>query len=178
MAKLIAIGGVPGTGKTTLVRDFLSQYSWERVKPAPLLDALYCEELDTYVLGKYEPGEVFAGTDRLSMAVQPNAKQWLQETSSNVLFEGDRLFNCSFLEFAKENTSFDIKVLVLNTDASLLPQRYSERGSNQSPTFLKGRATKVRKIESQFSELVVNMPSNNPEQRANIVAKVNQWLTN
>ena len=36
-----------------------------------------------YILGKYEEGEVFAGTDRMSMAVQPEAIKFLATLSAN-----------------------------------------------------------------------------------------------
>ena len=91
--KLIAIGGSPGTGKTTLMRKFMEGKTWIECQPAKLVTAMYNEELDLYILGKYAEGETFAGTDRLSMAVQPEVQAWIQTHNCNVLFEGDRIFN-------------------------------------------------------------------------------------
>ena len=71
MRKIVAVGGQPGTGKTTLFRKYMESKSWKTVEPAKLVSAMYNEELDLYILGKYQEGETFAGTDRLSMAVQP-----------------------------------------------------------------------------------------------------------
>ena len=150
MRKLIAVGGQPGTGKTTLFRKFMEAHTWEKVEPKKMLPALYCKELDLYILGKYEDGETFAGTDRLSMAVQPVATEFVKETTSNILFEGDRIFNQSFLEMAMDLQGVELKVVYLKVPDATLKQRYVDRGSDQSETFLKGRATKYSNILSNF----------------------------
>jgi len=150
MRKIIAVGGVPGTGKTSLFREFISKHTWERVEPIKLLSSMYCKELDLYIFGKYEEGEVFAGTDKLSMSVQPNAQEFVKTTTSNVLFEGDRIFNRSFLEFVSELPNVDLQVIYLKVHQALLEQRYSDRGSDQSDVFLKGRETKYNNILSNF----------------------------
>ena len=124
MRKIVAVGGSPGTGKTTLFRKFMEGLQWERVEPKKMLPALYCKEIDTYILGKYEDGETFAGTDRLSMAVQPIAQEFVKETTSNILFEGDRIFNQSFLEFAM-GLPVDLQVVYLKVPKPILEQRYN-----------------------------------------------------
>ena len=153
MRKLIAVGGQPGTGKTTLFRKFMEAHTWERVEPKKMLPALYCKELDLFILGKYEDGETFAGTDRLSMAVQPVAQEFVKETTSNILFEGDRIFNQSFLEFSMGLPEIDLQVVYLKVPDATLKQRYVDRGSDQSETFLKGRATKYSNLLSNFDSM-------------------------
>jgi broad-specificity NMP kinase len=150
MRKIVAVGGVPGTGKTTLFRKFMEGLEWERMEPLKMLPMLYNKEHDLYVLGKYEEGETFAGTDRLSMAVQPIAQEFVSTCSSNILFEGDRIFNQSFLEFASNLNSVELQIVYLKAPQSILEQRYVDRGSDQSETFLKGRATKYNNILSSF----------------------------
>ena len=150
MRKIIAVGGSPGTGKTTLFRKFMESHTWEKVEPKKMLPAMYCKELDLYVLGKYEDGETFAGTDRLSMAVQPIAQEFVKECQSNILFEGDRIFNQSFLEFAMNLQEVDLQVVFLKAPKSVLEQRYKDRGSDQSEQFLKGRETKYSNLLSNF----------------------------
>lgn len=150
--KIIGIGGMPGTGKTTLVKKFMERTDdWKVVKPVPLLDALYSEKLDCYVLGKYDPwypSEGYAmGTDRLSMAVQPNAEKFISETNSSVVFEGDRLFTGKFLDFIIEEDK-ECFFLILETNDSKLKERYDERGSNQDEKFISGRRTKYENIWS------------------------------
>lgn len=106
MVKVIAMGGEPATGKTTLMFRLISMADdWQVVKPQKLLDAMYSKKLNLYILGKYaNDGNVFQGTDRLSMAVQPDAEKffselWYEEgAKTNVIFEGDRLFNGKLLD--------------------------------------------------------------------------------
>ena len=148
--KLIAVGGSPGTGKTTLFRKFMENKEWTQCEPAKLVSAMYNKELDLYILGKYEEGEIFAGTDRLSMAVQPPMQEWISSHNSNILFEGDRIFNQSFLEFSMGLPNTDLQVVMLTAPKELLEQRYKDRGSEQSEQFLKGRETKYSKIQSNF----------------------------
>lgn len=176
--KLIAVGGQPGTGKTTLFRKFMEGKTWERVEPKKMLPALYCKELDLYVLGKYEEGETFAGTDRLSMAVQPIAQEFVTETASNILFEGDRIFNQSFLEFAMGLPNVDMDVVYLKVPKEVLTQRYSDRGSDQSEQFLKGRETKYSNLLSNFELMpyITEFNNTNLEEQGKVLAFLEQKL--
>ena len=148
--KLIAVGGQPGTGKTTLFRKFMEGKDWIDVAPVKLVNASYNIERDLYILGKYEEGQVFAGTDRLSMAVQPPLQDWIASHNCNILFEGDRIFNQSFLEFAMGLPDTELQVVYLKVPKDILEQRYKDRGSDQSEQFLKGRETKYSNLLSNF----------------------------
>lgn len=148
--KLIAVGGSPGTGKTTLFRKFMEGKTWVKVEPAKLISAMYNEELDLYILGKYEEDETFAGTDRLGMNVQPNMQEWIASHKCNVLFEGDRLTNAKFYDFLLSLPNSDVKFIILNAEKETLKKRYLIRESNQSETFLKGRETKISNILTNF----------------------------
>lgn len=148
--KVIAIGGEPGSGKTTLMKEIINHYGVE-----PKYDAFklvpYLQKENIYVLGKYEEGEVFSGTDRMSMAVQPEAIKFLASVPSDsvVLFEGDRLFTASFLEHCLDN--YDLKIVYLSTTKQIREERYKERGSNQNETWLQGRETKISNIMSNMT---------------------------
>jgi deoxyadenosine/deoxycytidine kinase len=150
MRQIIAVGGNPGSGKTTLFRAFMEGKRWDKVDANKLLPAMYCKELDLFVLGKYEAGETFAGTDRLSMAVQPMVEEFALNTKSNILFEGDRIFNQSFLEFAAGLEDTELHIIYLDVPKHVLQERYAQRGSNQSATFLKGRETKYQNLLQNF----------------------------
>ena len=82
MAKLIGIIGMPGTGKTTLMRRFMENYEWTQDTPLKLLDTYISGNMRLF--GKYAEGDTFAGTDKLSMAVMPVAIEYLQGDPSPV----------------------------------------------------------------------------------------------
>jgi broad-specificity NMP kinase len=176
--KLIAVGGQPGTGKTTLFRKFIEGKKWIEVEPAKLVSALYNEEMDLYILGKYQEGETFAGTDRLSMAVQPELQKWIQTHNCNILFEGDRIFNQSFLEFAMGLPNTDLQVIYLKTPKEILEQRYKDRGSDQSEQFLRGRETKYSNLLSNFDLMpyITEFANTNLEEQAKVLAFLNTHL--
>lgn len=152
MSKRLMVCGVPGTGKSTLMKAFMKDYQWEYLEPKQLVKVHYCKELDLYVIGQYAEGEVFGGTDRLAMNAQPNVIEFIKSTGSNILFEGDRLTNGKMIDFLM-NEADDVdsifQIFVL-TATGCLQDRYKERGSDQSETFLKGRETKINNILSNF----------------------------
>jgi len=175
--KIIAIGGEPGAGKTSLMKKIIEKYkmlpAYEAFKLVP-----YLNKNNYYVLGKYEQDEVFAGTDRMSMAVQPEAKKFLSSLPENsiVLFEGDRLFNSSFLEMCVE--LYDTKIIYLKTSKNVRQGRYEERKSNQNETWLQGRETKISNILSNI-QLMFNIESyenNNLEQQSKLVNIISGYM--
>jgi broad-specificity NMP kinase len=170
--KLIAVGGSPGTGKTTLFRKYMESKDFQPVEPAKLVSAMYNAERDLYILGKYEEGEVFAGTDRLSMAVQPPMQEWIASHNCNVLFEGDRIFNQSFLEFAMGLPDTELHIVFLNAPKDVLQQRYQDRGSDQSEQFLRGRETKYSNLLSNFDLMpyITEFANTNLEEQAKVLA--------
>ena len=151
MNRLVAIIGVPGTGKSTLVKALMKRLGeWERIKPWPLLDCEFNSETGLIVFGKYDEDETFPGTDKLSMAVQPNAIEYLKSTNNRrIIFEGDRLTTQSFLKSCLDN-DIDLNIVALWVPEATLQERYKARGSDQSKTFISGRETKVDKIRSSF----------------------------
>ena len=169
--KLIAVGGSPGTGKTTLFRKFMEGKEFQPIEPAKLVSAMYNTERDLYILGKYEEGEVFAGTDRLSMAVQPAMQEWIASHNCNVLFEGDRIFNQSFLEFAMGLPDTELHIVFLSAPKDILEARYKERGSDQSEQFLRGRETKYSNLLSNFDLMpyITEFANTNLEEQAKVL---------
>ncbi len=157
MVKVIAMGGEPATGKTTLMFKLISMADdWKICKPEKLLDAMYSEKLNLYILGKYaNDGNVFQGTDRLSMAVQPDAEKFFVGLDSdstqggyniNVIFEGDRLFNGKMLDRLSELFPNDFKILILTVKDSTLDQRHIDRKDDQDDKFKNSRKTKISNI--------------------------------
>jgi broad-specificity NMP kinase len=170
--KLIAVGGQPGTGKTTLFRKFMEGKDWMDVAPVKLVNASYNTERDLYILGKYEEGQIFAGTDRLSMAVQPPLQEWISSHNCNILFEGDRIFNQSFLEFAMGLPDTELQVVYLKAPKDILEQRYRDRGSDQSEQFLRGRETKYSNLLSNFELMpyITEFSNTNLEEQGKVLA--------
>lgn len=146
MPNLIAIGGQPAVGKTTLVKKFFTEYkTWKSFKYKKLYGH-YNEELNLIILGKYSKSEMFSGTDKLSMAVQPDFDEFLdlKDLDYNVLFEGDRLFNLKSLKRAKELK--DLHVFIVESVHT--KTRHIDRNDSQTEKFIKGRVTKVNNIKN------------------------------
>jgi broad-specificity NMP kinase len=176
--KIIAVGGQPGTGKTTLFRKYMEDKQWISTEPAKLVAASYNTERDLYILGKYEEGETFAGTDRLSMAVQPPLQEWIKSHNCNILFEGDRVFNQSFLEFCMGLPDTDLQIVYLKTPKEILEQRYKDRGSDQSEQFLRGRETKYSNLLSNFELMsyITEFANTNLEEQSKVLAFLDKHL--
>lgn len=171
MITVIGIGGEPASGKSTLVLETLRALGWPdgfRKKKAGTLRWQESDELKLIVLGEYGGSAgTFGGTDRLSMAVQPDAEKVLASWASGgtkdgwaVLFEGDRLFSKSFLSCLERIESASCDWVMLYTDDPFLKERHQSRNDTQTATWLKGRATKVKKILDQFE--VVSWANNTP----------------
>lgn len=153
--KLIGIVGMPGTGKTTLMREWMEKREWVKDTPLKLLDSYIAPEGGIRLFGKYEEGDTFAGTDKLSMAVQPVAIEYLNNPTHDVtIFEGDRLTSVKFFQEA-ERLGHEVSIIVLSVPDSVREQRYKDRGSDQSETFINGRRTKIQNIIDNFSGSVL-----------------------
>jgi molybdopterin-guanine dinucleotide biosynthesis protein len=155
MTKVIAMGGEPATGKTTLMFKLISMANdWKVSKPQKLLDVMYSEKLNLYVLGKYEnDGNIFQGTDRLSMAVQPDADKFFTDMASkdyNVIFEGDRIFNAKMLERLGDLFPESFKILILESSEEEKHKRHVDRKDDQDDKFKNSRATKISNIRSSL----------------------------
>lgn len=151
--KLIGIIGIPGTGKTTLMKEWMASKEWVAGRPVELLDSHLSGNIR--VLGKYEDGETFAGTDRLSMAVQPKVIEYLKDNKTeNVIFEGDRLSSVKLFQ-AAQSEGYDVSIICLSTSDDEVQRRYDERGSDQSEKFIQGRQTKVDNIRSTFGPTIL-----------------------
>lgn len=181
MKKLLAIIGAPGTGKTTLMREWMKSRKWVEDKPVDLLDSHLSE--DIRVLGKYSNDDTFGGTDKLSMAVQPKAVEYLNDASPVTVFEGDRLTSIKFFDSAQK-LNFDIKIIMLTVPNEVREERYKERGSNQNETWLNGRLTKVKNVSNAFSgnplfdepSLVETFEHKNHEDTQLIIQKIEEFV--
>jgi len=156
MPYLVALGGIPAVGKTTIIKEFFKNHTDWKILKFKKLYGHYNKKLNLVILGKYND-EVFSGTDKLSMAVQPDYEQFIQkkDMSYNILFEGDRLFNFKTLQKVQKN----IKLIVYIVESDLTEQRHAERKDNQTNQFIKGRKTKIENIKNYLNgnyEILIN----------------------
>lgn len=160
--KITMIIGEPCVGKSAIVRKFIQQpthVTWvQGIKP---FAHLTCERLRTTVLGRYDEGQQFPGTDRLSMSIQPVAQKWIDQDPlrHHILFEGDRLGNLSMAKYLIAH-GYDFMLVVVRSHPHMLEDR---RGAerHQPDAFVKGRATKVANIIAALPDGLVRVIDNN-----------------
>ena len=110
------------------------------------------------VIGVYD-NSTFAGTDKLSMACQPDFLRLMKKLSDNdlVIFEGDRLFNQSLFD------EVDCKIIILEANNDTLVNRHIDRRDNQTEKFIQSKFTKIRNIVNNNSVKIFTNDS--PEHR-------------
>lgn len=147
--KLFYIIGIPGTGKSTLMKALMERIGgdWKQERVIDLLDT---HNNGKYrVLGKYEEAQTFSGTDRLSMAVAPKAIEWIKTKPNEIIFgEGDRLNSKTFFEAVGD----DLTIIHLTVSDNTREERYKERGSNQSDKFIQTTRTKCQNVLEAFGD--------------------------
>ena len=163
--KCVAIGGVPATGKTTLMKKILTKFTYQNFKFG-LLRGHFIKEKNLVIMGIYN-NDIFCGTDKLSMAVNQDFIKYVKLNKRNILFEGDRLFSLNNIKFIKE--LYKTKTIILENDQNTLNNRHKERNDNQSAQFLKGRITKISNILNYFNDIELKTLKNIDE--SNILAK-------
>lgn len=180
--KVIYLIGLPGCGKSTVMKEYMSRFdNWVADRPVDLLDShvsslSYLAPVNVRVLGKYEEGETFSGTDRLSMAVSPKAIEFLNTKPEELIVgEGDRLNNKGFFNACGD----DLTIIHLTVSDEERERRYKERGSDQSDKFIQTVRTKVTNIVEEFGDKntlfglekgkVVEMKHETPEDTKSIV---------
>lgn len=147
--KVIYLIGIPGTGKSTIMKEFMKTQcgKWKQDRPIDLLDTHVNGTVR--ILGKYEEGETFSGTDRLSMAVAPKAIEWISTQPDELIVgEGDRLNNAGFFEACGDN----LTIIHLTVSDAERERRYKERGSDQSEKFIQTCRTKCANILERFGD--------------------------
>lgn len=186
--RVLAIIGFPGVGKSTLMRLMIGMLGHEKPLPARryglmdyhLVHPTATQTGDIAVLGKYGGAfETFSGTDKLSMAVQPDAERFMINHPAGltgIAFEGDRLGNASFLRVCQKADKF--RLVVLSTDPGTLAARRAGREAavqkQQDPTWLAGRESKVTNLQRNFfGEIRV---ADSAAQQAGLVDDLRSWL--
>ena len=157
MIQVIGFGGEPATGKTHLMRSILAELSppellRKRHWKLGLLVGSEHTMAKVHVLGDYRGPDEYAGTDRLSMELSPQAVTWLLWLNRTdlfngwtVLFEGDRLFNGKLMR-ALDETRAETTGVLLTASEGLKLARRAGRDDTKPEGFLKGRRTKLANL--------------------------------
>jgi len=152
MKRILCIIGIPGSGKTTLVRAVFEHWDAEQ-KSTPFPHIVRSNQGQEVV----EFGRVrsaFGGTDALHMGIQPRVVEFLAHSPyRDHLAEGDRLGNGKF--FAQVRAlGVEVTVCLLDMPEALAAERRQARGSSQDPTWIRGRVTKVGRLAQQASIVI------------------------
>jgi hypothetical protein len=142
--------GIPGSGKSTLMRAALTCPSWAGLKTAglfrtPVPGVMYYG--GAVQLG-VDDGGPFPGTDRLSMSVITRILSALGGgwRPPVLLAEGDRLATPKFFD-ALRAAGYALDLVFLDTPPVVAELRRQLRaGSSPAPAWLKGRLTKVNNL--------------------------------
>ncbi len=180
MIQMIAVGGEPATGKTTLMKYVMTAFGEGKPFKFGKLRAIQFDDAKVFVFGIYDDG-VFSGTDRLSMAVITDAKNFVEAVSKDpkwfgwtILHEGDRLFNKAFLDFSAK-ALHECHFFVLETSDAEKARRHIVRNDTQTETWLKGRVTKIKNICEGIPG-VVKMDNGNELSQNHISATILQRI--
>lgn len=166
MAKIIAIGGVPATGKTTMMRNIIKHHMPLTTFKYKLVRGMYNRKTNVYILGIYD-NSLFSGTDKLSMAVQPDFINLIKKSPrATFVFEGDRLFNSSLFE------QVECDIFVLEADPEVVEKRHVDRQDNQTDKFKKAKQTKIQNIKDKYNVTILeNNTEKQSENNLNIILK-------
>lgn len=179
MRRILGVSGFPGTGKSTLMIDIINELGPSTRQKFGLLE--YTQFKDVNVLGYYEKGNLFGGTDRLSMSVQDNAVEYLNslyrlDPDRALAFEGDRLTNSEFLRLAR--SVGELRFVVLTCSEKTLVGRREARsekaGKEQNATWLKGRESKVYRLQTDFDAEIRSV--NTQIQGMELAKELRSWL--
>jgi len=182
MMKVVLIGGEPATGKSTLVKQVISGLPNDSVQ---FKHGTVCgyrwPTAKVTLLGIYNEGDQFPGTDRLSMSVQQQVFNYISASADTdskndvLLIEGDRLFNMKFIDGCKAQCK--VVVFVLTTPEDVLSRRHVIRGDSQGGPFLKGRKTKVDNIVKTLGDEVRVRQNRDHGDLANLILEVSRELS-
>jgi hypothetical protein len=182
MTHFIGIGGQPAAGKTTSMIEILAdlgfydkENQWQDFKhglmrghytgfmqkaatpPGAKVRGITVKTGKLIVLGRYDVEGPFKGTDKLSMGVMGDESWWkliFDRNNSVCLFEGDRLFNATFLRACADNGNTR-SLYWLNTSRDECDKRRAQRGP-QNQSWVNGRVTKSENLFSDFGGIMVD----------------------
>ena len=160
--RIIAIGGEPATGKTTIMKRIIKDYMPFKTFKYGLVRGMANDKLN--IVGIYDKS-LFSGTDKLSMAVQPHFFKFVEKCSNKViLFEGDRLFNQSLFD------KVDCEIIVIKANKEEVHKRHIQRKDTQTEKFIKAKRTKIENIIQKNKVTIFN--NNNDKEQEQIIKHI------
>lgn len=174
MFRCVAVGGEPATGKTTMMKEVYNSMKVTHNLKGGLLRGHINNNSLVSLMGLYNSGGTFLGTDRLSMAVNKDFQKYVTLKKRHIIFEGDRLFTKDNLKLIEQH--YDLRIIILSASKQVLHERHALRGDTQSDVFLKGRATKIRNISAEFGTKVEHRSLTEPSHSIQMAKELLQWL--
>ena len=162
----IAIGVVPATGKSNLINTLYNNINKNNNFKSGLIRGHHIKEYNLLIVGIYNTFKKFKGTDLLSMSAHNDFKKLIDLNKYNIIFEGDRLFSNSILEYVKN--TYNLTTIVLTADENILKDRHKDRNDSQTDKFLKGRKTKIENIINNKNIKPLVLKNNNIEDMSSI----------
>jgi ABC-type dipeptide/oligopeptide/nickel transport system ATPase component len=143
---ILWIVGEPGVGKTTLARGLLGKVPAEVRIPKPK----WSISGGIAAAGHYVGG-TFDGADTVPYNGVEDALVFWREfiKSPLTLLDGDRFSNAKVVEFLAAHNKL---CLLLSAPEDVVAARRAARGSDQNPSWVRGRKTKSRRFFEMFPE--------------------------
>lgn len=179
--KIIGLFGEPAVGKSTLMKKIIQQLGVDTSNHETFAKLVVGHKKENvYIVGRYDGANMFPGTDRLSMAAQPEVAKWLATLGDDsvVIFEGDRLSTSTFMENCVELAGDDASFLFIQASDDIKKFRHEDRNDDQSDQFLKSRVTKYQNIMSNMCLMdnIHEFQNNNLEDQARILEFVKELV--
>jgi hypothetical protein len=151
--------GVPGTGKTTLMRGKLADLRKveedEWVKDGYVTYHKFTQQ-KVLILGRYDDG-TFSGTDTWAKTAPPRFRQWILDNAETfagwqVFSEGERLSNNPTLDSLFATGNFTLVRLTVSDEE--LERRRQARNNTQSESWMKGMRTRIENLCAKYPHVV------------------------
>lgn len=154
MHHAIFVVGPPGVGKTSALRELLGE-EYKNITVPNNGRIKFATNQELCFTGHYGTG-TFDGSDTVAMDGAKHCIDWWKENIlpnpqyKATIFDGDR-FSTNPCKAELESLE-GVRVLCVYMGASqeTLNSRRAERGSNQDPTWLRGRESKCRNFADKF----------------------------
>lgn len=155
MHTAIFVVGPPGVGKTSAVRVLLGDKFTNFTHPDTSKVKWCLQDEGPFVfVGHYGKGTFDGGDTVPNDGWIPCMEHWEKEILPNeqykfTVFDGDRFSHANCEKFLQER---GVRVLCAHLTASdaVMDARRKERGSDQNPTWLKGRVSKAKNFAERF----------------------------